>query len=267
NRKAKIRRQSPGNRAPGMAVVVAAQHPNIRALTARAGPVGPSAVVLHVEAAGRILMADYFVNALAKLGIRIRREARPYSPIRRLKRFAAVLTEVVSPGGNADVQAFAVANDRVHAESPTARVPFARVLVVADAGHHFPRISPVPAAKQRRRLHATQQFLLRGARLDRPDVDQRAPIVPGKCRGRFGFFEAFAKIGGAQQLHSEKRITGRSENGWRAARVRQGGVNGNARPERSAQRETLPRFRGFGNENAFPGTDRQYDSFRHTLSP
>ena len=58
-----------------LAVVVAAQHADVRPRPAGAGPLRPSAVVLHVEPAGRGVVPDDLVHALAELGIRIGREA------------------------------------------------------------------------------------------------------------------------------------------------------------------------------------------------
>src|SRR2546427_798577 len=68
--------------------------------------------------------------------------------------FAAVLAQIVAAGRDAEMDAIPVANDRVHAEPAIAGVPLARVLVVADAGYHFPRIAAILAPEQGRRLHA-----------------------------------------------------------------------------------------------------------------
>ena len=57
-----------------MPVVVAAQHADVGARTARAGPLGPAAVILHVEPARRLVVPHDLVDALTELGIRIRLE-------------------------------------------------------------------------------------------------------------------------------------------------------------------------------------------------
>jgi hypothetical protein len=52
-----------------VAVVVAPEHADSRPATARAVPLAPSAVILHVEPPRRILVARDLVHALPELGI------------------------------------------------------------------------------------------------------------------------------------------------------------------------------------------------------
>src|SRR5215210_6257033 len=99
-------------------------------------------------------MPHDLVHALSELRIGIRREPRTYALVRGLERFAAILAQIMSTGRDTDVHAIAVPNDRVHAEAAVARLPLARVLVIADARDHLPRITAVAASEQRRRLHA-----------------------------------------------------------------------------------------------------------------
>src|SRR5438093_8271136 len=129
-------------------------------------------MVLHVEPPRCGLMPRDLVHALAELWIRIGREPGTDALIGRCERFATVLAQIVAAGRDAEVHSTAVSNDRVHAEPAVARLPLARVLVIADAGHDLPRIAAVMAPEQRRRLHAAPQFLLAVAGLERPDVDE-----------------------------------------------------------------------------------------------
>ncbi len=148
-----------------LAVVVAAQHADVRPRPAGSVPFGPAAVVLHVEPAGRVLVAGDLVHALAELGVGIGREAGADALVGRREGLAAVLAQVVAAGRDAEVHAVAVAQDRVHAEPAVARLPLARVLVVADARDHLPGIAAVAAPEERRRLDAAPQVLLAVARL------------------------------------------------------------------------------------------------------
>jgi hypothetical protein len=70
DRETEIGRQALADRAPGVAVVVAAQNADARTL-------GPATVVLHVEPAGHARVAGDLVNALAELGERIGKKAGP----------------------------------------------------------------------------------------------------------------------------------------------------------------------------------------------
>src|SRR5439155_14282412 len=142
------------DRAPGLAVVVAAEDADARPGSARAAPFGPAPVILHVEPAGRVRVAGDLVHALAELGIGIGREAGADAFVARLEGLAAVFGEVVAAGRDAEVHAVALAQDGVHAESAVAGLPFASVVVVADAGNHGPGIAAVAAAEERGRLDA-----------------------------------------------------------------------------------------------------------------
>ena len=137
-REAEVGRQPLGDRAPAVAVVVAAQHADVRPPPSRSVPLPPAAVVLHVEPARGVLMASDLVHALAELGVGIGREAGADALVGGLEGLAAVLREVVPAGRDTEVHAIAVAQDRVHAQSAITGLPLARVLVVADALDHFP---------------------------------------------------------------------------------------------------------------------------------
>jgi hypothetical protein len=123
-------------------------------------------MVLHVEPPGRVVVPRDLVHTLAELGIGIGCEAGADALIGRPERFATVLAHIMAAGRDAEVHAIPVTNDRVHAESAVAGLPLARVLVVADARHHVPRIAAVIAPEQGRRLHAAPQFLLAAAGLE-----------------------------------------------------------------------------------------------------
>ena len=95
-------------------------------------------MVLHVQPAGHVVVTDDFVDALAELRVRIRLEAGADTCVRGRERLPAILAQVMAAGGDPEMDAIAVADDRVHAQPAGARVPLARVLVVADARHHLP---------------------------------------------------------------------------------------------------------------------------------
>ena len=225
----------------------------------RARPIGPAAVVLHVEPAGRVLVAGDLVHALAELGIGIGREAGADALVRRREGRAAVLAQVVAAGRDAEVHAIPVAQDRVHAEPAVPRLPLAGVLVVADARNHLPGIAAVAAPEERRRLDAAPQVLLAVARFERPDVGERAPVVLREGGSRLRLLELLPEIGRAQDLHAEEGVAARGVEARRAARVDQRGVDGHARSERSAQREAAPGLRRLGDEQALLGSDAEND--------
>src|SRR5262249_50248973 len=150
--------------------------------------------------------------------IRIRIEAGADALIRRRERLAAVFAQIVTTGRNTEMYATAVANDRVHAESATARRPLAGVIVVADPGHDLPRVAAVAAPEQRRGLDAGPDFLLPRPGLDRPDVCERASVVFVERGGRFGLLEGLAQVRRAKQLHPEERVAARRIHARRAAR-------------------------------------------------
>ena len=104
------------------------------------------------------------------------------------------------------MHALAVADDRVHAQPSGARLPLARVFVIADAGHHLPRIPAIVTFEQRGGFDPAQQLVLAAARLDRPDIDECAPVVFRKCRRRFRFLEALAHIRRAQHFHPKNGL-------------------------------------------------------------
>src|SRR5439155_18638458 len=154
DREAEVRRQPLGDRAPCFAVVIAAEDADARPRPAGSAPFAPAAVVLHVEPAGRLLVASDLVHALAELGIGIGREAGADAFVARLEGLAAVFGEVVAAGRDAQVHAAAVAQDGVHAKSAVAGLPFAGVLMVVDAGNHVPGIAAIAAPEERGRLDA-----------------------------------------------------------------------------------------------------------------
>src|SRR5215469_17317010 len=109
--KSEVRRQSFGDRSPRVAVVVAAQHTDARPRPPRPGPICPSAVVLHVEPAGRGLVPRDLVHALSELWIRIGREAGADALIGCPECFATVLAQIVTAGRDAEVRTISVANN------------------------------------------------------------------------------------------------------------------------------------------------------------
>src|SRR5262249_5162658 len=158
------------DRPPGVAVIVAAKDADVRPRSAWPVPLGPAAVVLHVESARRALVACNLVNALAEFRVGIGHEAGADALVCCREGLAAVLAQVMPPGGDAKVHALAVAEDGVHAQSAVAGIPLASMLVVTDAGHHFPGIAAVAALEKRRRFDAAPEVLLVVARLKGPDI-------------------------------------------------------------------------------------------------
>ena len=166
------------------------------------------------------------------------------------------------------MHAIAVAQDRVHAEPAVARLPLARVLVVADARDHLPGIAAVarcgratPARRRTRgpscRRPASSDQMLASAR----------PSSFGKAGADFVSLNFLPEIGRAQDLHAEEGVAARGVEARRAARVDQRGVDGHARSERPAQREAAPGLRRLGDEQALLGSDAENDSFRHVQPP
>src|SRR5439155_12498481 len=194
-----VGRQSLADRAPGVAVVVAAQDADARVL-------GEAAVVLHVEPARRVRVARDFVYALPELDERIGQETGADAPVGGRERPAAVLAQVVAAGRDAEMDTIPVAQDGVQAEPAVTGLPFARVFVVADARNQLPGIAAVAALEQRRGLHAAPKFLSVVARFERPDIGERTPVLLRECGCRLRLFERFPEIGRAQDLHAEEGI-------------------------------------------------------------
>src|SRR5262249_47874725 len=196
------------------------------------------AVVLDVEPAWRIGMAGDLVDALAELGKRVGREAGADAVVGRLERLAAIFAEVVAAGRDAEMDAVAVAQDGVHAQAAVAGVPFARVLVVADAADHFPAIPAVGGAEERGRLDAGPEFLLGIPRFQGPDVGDRSAVFLGKGGGGFGLLELIAEVVRDEDLHAEESVAVGSIDTRGAARIDEGGIDRDAGAERSSQTET-----------------------------
>src|SRR5687767_8719769 len=112
----------------------------------------------------------------------------------------------MATGRDAEMDALTVADDRVHAQPARAGLPLPRVLVVADAGHHLPRVAAVGAAEERSRLDTAEELVLLVAGLDRPDVRQRASVVLRERRCRLRLLERFPPVRRAQDLHAEEGI-------------------------------------------------------------
>src|SRR4029450_9738648 len=110
---AEIRGQTLRDRTPRMTAVVAAQHADVGPWSAWSGPLRPAAVILHIKAAWRGVVARDLVHALAEFWIRIRIEPGADAGVRRIERRAAVFAQVVSPCRNAEMHSLAVADDRV----------------------------------------------------------------------------------------------------------------------------------------------------------
>src|SRR5262249_37037093 len=151
--KPEIGRQSLGDRAPAVAMVVAAQH-------ADPGPLRPAAVILHVQPAGDVPVAGDLVDALAELRVGIGEKAGADALVGRPERPPAVLAQVVAAGRDSEVHALALPHDGVHAESPGPRLPLPGMLVIADPGNHLPAVPGVAAPEQRCRLDAAPDLVL-----------------------------------------------------------------------------------------------------------
>ena len=260
DRESEVGRQSLADRAPGVAVVVAAQDADARVL-------GEAAVVLHVEPARRVRVARDFVHALPELDERIGQETGADALVGGRECVAAVLAQVVAAGRDAQMDPIPVAQDGVQAEPAVTGLPFARVFVVADARNQLPGIAAVAALEQRRGLHAAPKFLSVVARFERPDIGERTPVLLRECGCRLRLFERFPEIGRAQDLHAEEGIAARRVKSRRAASIGQGGVNRHARAERAAQGETAPRSGRLGHEQSFLGADAEDNAICHIQPP
>src|SRR5437867_1159515 len=141
------------------------------------------------------------------------------------------------------------------------------MFVVAYSLDHFPGVSAIVAPEQRGRLDAAPYFFLAVPRLDRPDIGERAPVVLGEDGRRLGLLERLPEIGRFENFHPEESIAARGVEAWCAARVDQRGVDGNAGPKGSAQREALPGLRPLRDEQSFLGPDAENDALRHVQPP
>src|SRR5262249_54199222 len=141
---------------PRLAVVVAAQDPDVGPWPPWPAPIGPATVVLHVEPSRRGWVAGALVDALTELGIRIAREPRADALVRRLGVLASIRAEVVRGRGDTEVQPIPSAQDRVHAEPSVPRLPLSSLLMIADARNHLPGISTVARPEERCWLRAAQ---------------------------------------------------------------------------------------------------------------
>ena len=173
----------------------------------------------------------------------------------------------MAAGGDAQVNARAIAQDGVHAKSAVAGVPFAGVLMVADAGHHLPGVAAVAAAEERGRLDAAPEVFLALARFQRPDISQRPAVFLGKGRGGFRLFELLAQVGRIENLHAEESVAAGGIDFCRIARVDQAGVDGDAGAERPAQLERAAFLARLGDEEALLGSDAENDAIRHVQPP
>src|SRR2546425_10668321 len=126
-------------------MVVAAQDTDARVF-------GEAAVVLHVKPAGRVGGTRDLVHALAELDEGIREEPGADTLVGGRECLAAILTQVVAAGRDAQVHPILVPEARVQAEPAVPGLPLARVLVVADARAQLPGIAAVAASEKRRRF-------------------------------------------------------------------------------------------------------------------
>src|SRR6266404_2659029 len=97
------------DRAPSVAMVVTAQDADARSRSAGAVPIGPAAMVLHVEPARRVLVTRHLVNALAEFGVRIGRETGPHTFVSRGEGRAPILAQIMTTGRDADVHPISIA--------------------------------------------------------------------------------------------------------------------------------------------------------------
>src|ERR1019366_3575323 len=143
----------------------------------------------------RVVVTGDLVHALAELGVRIGLEPGADTFVGSREGAASILAQVVPAGGDAEVNALAVAEDRVHAETARSGMPLPRVLVIADARHHLPTVAAIAASEQRRRFDTAEKFLLPVAGSERPDVCQRPAVVLREGGSGFGLPERFPEIG------------------------------------------------------------------------
>ena len=208
-------------------------------------------------------MARDFVHALAELGVRIGLETGADAFVGCREGLASVLAQVMPAGGDAEVQALAVAEDGMHAETTRSGVPLPGVLVVADTRNHLPRIAAVNAPEQSRWLDTAKEVLLPVAGHERPDVCQRAAVVLREGRSRFSLLESLSEIGGEKDFHPEEGVAAGGVDPRLAARIDQGRVDTDPGPERSAQVELATALRRFRDEEALPGSDTEDQPLEH----
>src|SRR5262249_50698674 len=211
--------------------------------------------------------AGDLVDAVADLGIGVGAEAGADAVVGRLERLAAILAEVMAAGRDAEMDAVAVAQDGVHAQTAVARVPLARVLVVADAADHFPAIPAVGGAEERGRLDAAPEFLPGVARFQRPDVGERPAVLLGEGGGGLGLLELLAEVVRDEDLHAEESVAAGSINARGTARIDEGGIDRDAGAERAAQLETPAVPGRLGDEETLLGADTDNDAVRHVQPP
>src|SRR5205823_2534434 len=113
-------------------------------------PIGPAAVILHVEPAGSVLVTRDLVHALAELWIGIGQEAGAHALVGRCEADTAIFAHVVTASRDTEVHPIPVAQNRVHAKPAVPRLPFPSVFVVADARNHLPRTRSEMATGERR---------------------------------------------------------------------------------------------------------------------
>src|SRR5262249_38118567 len=155
------------------------------------------------------------------------------------------------------------------AQAAVAGLPFTRVLVVADAADHFPAIPAVGGAEERGRLDAAPQLLLALARFQRPDVGEGPAVLLGKGGGGLGRLEPVAQVVRDEDLHAEESAAAGSINARGAARIDEGGIDRDTRPEheRPSQMETATVLGRFGDEEPLLGADTENDAVRHAQPP
>ena len=212
-------------------------------------------------------MTRDLVHALAEFDERIGQEAGANATVGGSESLPAILAQVVAAGRDAQVHPIPVAQDGVQAETAVARLPLASVIVVADARNHLPGITAVAASEQRGRLDAAPEVLPAGARFERPDVGQRAPVFLREGGSRLRLLERLPEISRAQHLHAKVGIAARSVNSRRATRVDQRGVNGHARAERPAQREAAASLGRLRDEESLLGADAENNAVCHIQPP
>src|SRR5439155_21253382 len=250
DREAEVGRQSLADGSPGVAVVVAAQDADARVL-------GKAAMVLHVEPGGCIRVTRDLVHALTELNEGIGQEAGANAFVGGRECLAAILAQVVAAGRDAEVHPIPVTQDRVQAQPAVAGLPFASVLVVADARNQLPGIAAVAASEERCRFDAAPKILLVLPCLERPDVGESAAIVLGEGWSGLRLPERLTEIGRAQDLHPKVGMAARSVNSRRATRVDKRGINPHAGAERAAQCKAAPSLGRLGHKQPFLSADAE----------
>jgi hypothetical protein len=92
-----------------------------------------------------------------------------------------------------------------------------------------------------------------------PHVCHRAAVVLRELGSRFGFFESLSEIRRDKNLHPEEGVAAGGVDPRLAAGIDQGRIDTDAGREWSAELELAPALRRLRDEEAFPGSDSEYE--------